>query len=78
MKCFPHPMDLMQLPCGGIAELDVDTGLCYRCQQCMAIVGSDDMPQSCKDERQKWNNWKELGGVAWDYKIPNDYMDDWS
>jgi hypothetical protein len=44
----------------------------------MAVVGSIGMPQSCKDEIQKWNNWKELGGEDWDYSMPEDYMDDWT
>jgi len=32
----------------------------------------------CKDEIQKWDNWKELGGEDWDYSMPEDHMDDWT
>lgn len=75
---YPHPMDLMSLPCGGIAEIDVESGISYRCTHCLTIVGSVGMPKHCKDEIQKWNNWEALGGKKWEYKMPNDYMDDWS
>jgi hypothetical protein len=75
---YTHPMDLMRLPCGGIAEFDEDSGISYRCTHCMAVVGSIGMPQGCKDEIQKWDNWKELGGEDWDYSMPEDYMDDWT
>jgi hypothetical protein len=35
----------------------------------MAVVGSIGQPQSCKDEEQKYLNWKKLGGKGWDYNL---------
>jgi hypothetical protein len=57
----------MKLPCGGTAFFDTDSGISYRCWDCMAVVGSMGQPQSCKDEMQKWENWTKLGGKDWDY-----------
>ena len=59
-------LDPMRLPCGGIAYWDESSGISYRCE-CGAVVGSIGMPQSCKDEAQKWENWEKLGGKGWDY-----------
>jgi hypothetical protein len=53
------------LPCGGTAHFDVGSGISYRCE-CGATVGSIGMPQACKDEQTKWDNWKKLGGKGWD------------
>ena len=78
MNDFPHPADLMALPCGGIAYYDYKNEISYRCGQCDAVVGSIGMPKHCKDEITKWDNWEELGGKPWNYRVPDDYMDDWS
>jgi hypothetical protein len=78
MNDYPHPMDLMRLPCGGIAEFDEDSGISYRCRVCNTVVGSIGMPKVCKDEIEKYDNWAKLGGQDWDYKMPDDYMDDWA
>jgi hypothetical protein len=59
--------DKMRLPCGGTAFFDQDSGISYRCIDCMAVVGSIGQPDRCKDEAQKWDNWKSLGGKGWDY-----------
>lgn len=59
-------LDPMCLPCGGIAYWDESSGISYRCE-CGAVVGSIGMPQSCKDEAAKWENWEKLGGKGWDY-----------
>jgi hypothetical protein len=59
--------DRMRLPCGGIAYFDEASGISYRCEVCMAVVGSIGQPDWCKDEAQKWDNWKALGGKGWDY-----------
>ena len=75
---WPDPLDLMALPCGGIAQFDYESGISYRCQQCMATVGSIGMPKHCKDQIKKWDNWVALGGKEWNYKVPDDYMNDWS
>jgi hypothetical protein len=60
-------MDPMHLPCGGIAYFDEDSGISYRCEDCMAVVGSIGQPQHCKDEAEKWEAWEKLGGKGWDY-----------
>lgn len=60
----PRPM---HLPCGGTANFDESSGISYRCDDCMAVVGSVGQPQSCRDEMQKYENWQTLGGKGWDY-----------
>lgn len=60
-------VDLMRLPCGGTAYLDESSGISYRCEDCMAVVGSIGQPQRCKDEAKKWDVWETLGGKGWDY-----------
>ena len=60
-------LDLMRLPCGGIAYFDTNSEISYRCELCGATVGSIGQPQHCKDEMQKYENWEKLGGKGWDY-----------
>ena len=55
------------LPCGGTAYFDESSGIGYRCEHCMAVVGSIGQPRHCKDEAQKYKNWQKLGGKGWDY-----------
>jgi hypothetical protein len=60
--------DMMLMPCGGIAYYDEpEFGTNYFCAQCEAILGSDAQPQACKDEEDKWQLQKLLGGKGWDY-----------
>lgn len=59
--------DPMFLPCGGTAYFDVESGTSYRCETCFAVVGSIGQPQRCKDEAQKYENWKIIGGKGWNY-----------
>lgn len=59
--------DAMRLPCGGTAYFDESSGISYRCEDCMAVVGSIGMPRKCDNEMKKWHNWALLGGKAWDY-----------
>jgi hypothetical protein len=68
--------DPMRLPCGGTAFFDQDSGISYRCWDCMAVVGSIGQPQSCKDAVQKYDNWQRLGGKGWDYfeGIEDEYL----
>lgn len=56
----------MYLPCGGVAYFDDGSGYGYRCE-CGSVVGSIGQPARCKDEAQKYENWKTLGGKGWDY-----------
>lgn len=56
----------MRLPCGGVAYFDEGSGISYQCE-CGATVGSIGMPKHCKDEAEKWEVQKALGGKGWDY-----------
>ena len=61
------------LPCGATAEFD--GGHSYRCHTCGAVVGSIGQPQHCKDEANKYDVLKALGGKAyWDYNIGEERM----
>lgn len=60
-------MDLMRLPCGGIARFDEDSGISYRCETCFAVVGSIGQPRSCVEEAKKYEVLEALGGKGWDY-----------
>lgn len=63
-----HPMDVMKLPCGGIAYFDEDSGISYRCEVCGAVVGSIGQPDECKEAERKYEVLKILGSkVRWDY-----------
>lgn len=65
--------DYMIMPCGGVAYYDEPRfGMNYFCAQCEAVVGSDAMPQACKDEEAKWEMWQALGGPGWDYFAESD------
>lgn len=66
MRTFEN-MPRINLPCGGTAYFDEDSGISYRCETCFAVVGSIGQPRRCKDEAEKWENWKSLGGKEWDY-----------
>lgn len=57
----------MHMPCGSIAEFDEDSGISYRCTACFAVIGSIGMPKDCKNEQEKYENWKKMGGKGWDY-----------
>jgi hypothetical protein len=37
------------LLCGSIAHFDTQSGISYRCDTCMAVVGSIAMPRECKE-----------------------------
>ena len=64
---WAREMKPMHLPCGGRAVFDESSGISYRCEDCMAVVGSIGQPQRCKDAAQKYDNWEALGGQGWDY-----------
>lgn len=68
--------DYMIMPCGGVAYYDEPRfGANYFCAQCECIVGSDAMPQKCKDEEARWEIIKTLGGKGWDYFAePDEYF----
>jgi hypothetical protein len=56
----------LYLPCGGVAHFDEGSGCSYRCE-CGATVGSIGQPRQCKEEAQKYELMKALGGKDWDY-----------
>lgn len=58
---------ILYLPCGGIAHFDEGSGISYRCEDCMATVGSIGQPRQCKEEAQKYEMLKALGGKDWNY-----------
>ena len=60
-------MNHMNLPCGGVAYFDYESGNSYRCNHCGAVVGSMGMPKHCKDEADRWEMIRLLGGKDWDY-----------
>ena len=58
----------IELPCGGKAIFDIQSGISYRCEHCMAVVGSVGQSQHCKDEAKFWEEWKKISGYGWDYQ----------
>ena len=72
--CVLNPI---QLPCGGIAYFDKESGISFRCIDCFATVGSIGMPRHCKEEADKWEVQKALGGAGWDYEYKGDGQDEW-
>lgn len=68
MTMYEEWMDPMKLPCGGIAYFDEGSGIGYRCENCMAVVGSVGQPRECKEEAEKYKAWEKLGGKGWNYK----------
>ena len=69
-------VDPVRLPCGGVAYFDEGSGISYRCE-CGATVGSIGMPRACREEAEKWDMIKALGGKGWDYFAEiEEYEDD--
>lgn len=52
--------------CGSTAVFDYGSGIGYRCEQCMAILGSMGQPAECKEIENKYIAWEKLGGEPWD------------
>ena len=40
----------IKLPCGSTAYFDRESGISYRCDYCMAVVGSIGMPRECAEQ----------------------------
>lgn len=59
------------LPCGGTAVFEnpncFEDG--YRCMDCFAVPGSIGQPTFCKEEAEKYEAFKALGGKGWDYSV---------
>jgi len=60
-------MPRIKLPCGSIASFDQSSGISYRCEDCMAVVGSVGQPRRCKEEADKYDLMKQLGGKGWEF-----------
>jgi hypothetical protein len=61
-----HKLPRIELPCGGIAYFDETSGISYRCEVCGAVVGSIGQPRECKEEADKYELIKQLGGKGWE------------
>ena len=54
-------LDPIPLPCGGTAYWDESSGISYRCDTCMAVLGSIGMPSQC---RQAYRDMELLDVIA--------------
>lgn len=68
MTMWEEWMDPIHLPCGSIARFDEGAGFGYRCENCMAVVGSIGQPRDCVEEANKYKVLERLGGKGWNYK----------
>ena len=59
--------NILKLPCGSTAHFDIDSGIGFRCQNCMQVVGSVGQPRICKDISHQYDVLERLGGKGWDY-----------
>jgi len=57
----------IKIPCGAIASYDEGSGYGYRCEDCMAVVGSIGQPRECKDKALEYKLIEKLGGPGWNY-----------
>lgn len=63
-----HNLPRIRIPCGAIASFDQASGISYRCEDCMAVVGSVGMPRDCKEKELEYELLKQLGGEGWNYE----------
>lgn len=63
-----HNLPKIRIPCGAIAAFDESSGISYRCEECMAVVGSIGQPRRCREEADKYDLMKALGGQGWNYE----------
>lgn len=62
--------ETIHLPCGAAAHFCVEAGFGYRCEDCIAVVGSIAQPRHCVEEANKYVVLKALGSRArWDYAL---------
>lgn len=59
---------MLKLPCRGVAVFDEPSGIGYRCEDCMAMLGSVGQPRRCKEEAAKWDAYEKNGMWRWNYK----------
>ena len=61
------PEKPFDLPCGGTAYFDHESGCSYRCETCFAVVGSIGMPRECaklyKEEEERESIMSKLKGI---------------
>lgn len=58
---YTEPIKLL---CGNYAYFDHRSGIGYRCETCMAMVGSIGMPRSCKTLYEQENIIARLKGIV--------------
>lgn len=57
-------MGPMTLLCGSTAYFDEGSGMSYRCETCMAVVGSVGMPRGCKQLYDMEEVVEKLKGIS--------------
>lgn len=62
-----HPLPRIRIPCGAAAAFDESSGISYRCEDCMAVIGSIGQPRKCKEAALEYELMSKLGGKGWDY-----------
>ena len=62
-----HILPRIRIPCGATAYFDEDSGISYRCEHCMAVVGSMGQPRECKEKALEYELMEKLGGKGWVY-----------
>ena len=62
--------ETIHLPCGSSAHFCYEAGYGYRCEGCMAVIGSIAQPRECIDAANKYSIvLKALGSsVQWNYE----------
>ena len=62
--------ETIHLPCGACAHFCYEAGHGYRCEDCMAVVGSIAQPSECVDAANKYSVvLKALGSnIQWNYE----------
>jgi hypothetical protein len=67
--------ETIYLPCGASAHFCYEAGYGYRCEDCMAVVGSIAQPRHCVDASEKYSIvLKELGSnIRWNYETGCEY-----
>ena len=73
-----HNLPRIRIPCGATASFDYASGISYRCEHCMAVVGSVGQPRECKEKALEYELMEKLGGNGWRYddNIVEDEHDD--
>ena len=61
--------ETIHLPCGASAHFCHEAGFGYRCEDCMAVVGSIAQPKHCVEAENKYKAFEILGSKQkWNYE----------